>query len=363
MQQEHLHATEISESKVMVVDDTPANLKLLDVMLRAQGYRVVTFRRGDLALKAIAKSPPDLIFLDVMMPQMDGFTACRLIKSNPEWRDIPVVIVTALNKVEDRVKALEAGADDFLNKPVDRSELLARVKLSLEIKRLRNMEKKYLKEIMAEKAKIDDLLHAVMPASIVERLKAGETIIADDFAQATVLFLDIVGFTSLSSKFPSAEVVQLLSRVFNRFDELVELHGLEKIKTMGDAYLVVGGLAVHSETQAEAVADFALDVVREIASIQAPDGTPVCIRTGINTGPVTAGVIGKKRLIYDIWGDAVNTASRMESSGEPGKIHLSETTALLLEKKYLCKPRGRMEIKGKGFMNTYFLLQKERISI
>jgi len=350
-----------AETTIMVVDDTPANLKLLNDMLRPKGYRVVLFPSGDLALKAVAKSPPDLILLDVMMPEMDGFTACRLIKSNPEWRDIPVVMVTGLDEVQYRVKALEAGADDFLNKPVDLSELLARVKLSLEMKRLRNREKEYLKQIMEEKAKIDDLLHTVMPASIVARLKAGEAIIADDYALATVLFIDIVGFTSLSSIFSSAELVQLLSRIFNRFDELVELHGLEKIKTTGDAYMVAGGLTVHREDHAGAVADFALAVVREIAHIQAPDGTPVRIRTGISTGQVTAGVIGKKRLIYDVWGDAVNIASRMESHGEPGKIHLSETTALLLGEKYLCEPRGRMEIKGKGLMDTYFLIQKRRV--
>jgi class 3 adenylate cyclase len=345
----------------MVVDDTPANLKLLDDMLRVQGYRVVTFPRGNLALKAIAESPPDLILLDVMMPQMDGFTACRLIKSNPDWHDIPVVMVTALNAVGDRVKALEAGADDFLNTPVDHFELLARVKSSLEIKRLRNREKVYLKQILEEKAKIDELLHTVMPASIVARLKAGEAVIADDYALATVLLMDIVDFTLLSSKFPSAELVQLLSRIFNRFDDLVERHGLEKIKTTGDAYMVAGGLTVHREDHAEAVADFALDAVREIASFQSPDGTPVCIRTGVSTGPVTAGVIGKKRLIYDVWGDAVNIASRMESHGEPGKIHISETTALLLEQKYLCERRGHVEIKGKGLMDTYFLIQKRRV--
>jgi class 3 adenylate cyclase len=184
-----------------------------------------------------------------------------------EYYNIPVVMVTALNEVGDRVKALQAGADDFLNKPVDRSELLARVKSSLEIKRLRDREKEYLTQIREEKAKIDDLLHTVMPASIVARLKAGETVIADDYAEATVLFLDIVGFTSLSSKIPAAEVVRLLSGIFNRFDELVEHHGLEKIKTIGDAYLVVGGIPVHRKDHVQAVADFSPGNIKALDAI------------------------------------------------------------------------------------------------
>lgn len=349
---------ELESTTIMVVDDTPANLKLMDDMLRAQGYRVVTFPRGDLALKAVAKSPPDLILLDVMMPGMDGLTVCRLIKRDPAWRDTPVVMVTGLNEVEDRVKAIEAGADDFLNKPVDHSELLARVKTSLEIKRLRDKEKEYLKQITEERAKIDEMLHIVLPAPIVARLKAGEAIIADDYDQATVLFLDIVGFTEQSSKIPAAALVQLLSGIFNRFDNLVDFHDLEKIKTIGDAYMVAGGLPVYREDHVRAVADFALDALREIKVFHWPDGTPLNIRIGIHTGPVTAGVIGKKRLIYDLWGDTVNVASRMESHGEPGKIHLSETTALLLSEKYQCEHRGQMEISGKGAMSTYFLVQK-----
>lgn len=345
------------EPTIMIVDDTPANLKLLDDMLAAKGYRVVAFPSGELALKALVKSRPDMILLDVMMPGMDGFTACRLIKGDPGVRDIPVVMVTALNQVEDRVKALEAGADDFLNKPVDPSELIARIKLSLEIKRLRDKEKEYIEQITVEKDRLDELLHAVLPPPIVDRLKAGENTIADNFAKATVIFLDIVGFTEHSSRIPPAVLIQLLSKVFNRLDELADYHGIEKIKTIGDAYLAVGGVPVQHEDHLWAAADFAIDAVRETSAIQWPDGTPIEIRIGIDTGPVTAGVIDRKRLIYDLWGNTVNVASRLESQSEPGRIHLSEATATLLAGKYQCEPRGPMEIRGKGVMSTYFLVR------
>ncbi|WP_198525109.1 PAS domain S-box protein [Kamptonema formosum] len=221
-------------------------------------------------------------------------------------------------------------------------------------------ESKRAAEILrAERERSDRLLLNILPEPIAERLKREQGSIADSFEEVTVLFADIVGFTELSASISPTELVELLNQIFSRFDRLAEKHGLEKIKTIGDAYMVVGGLPVHRHDHAEAVADMALDMQREVASFSAETGCKVSIRTGINSGPVVAGVIGLKKFIYDLWGDAVNTASRMESHGIPGAIQVTAATCQLLRDKYICEERGIIQVKGKGEMLTYLLKGKK----
>ena len=348
---------EETEKTILVVDDTETNIDLI-VDFLGDRYDIMVALDGPSALELVEEDPPDMILLDVMMPGMDGFEVCDILKKNDKTRNIPVVMVTALNDVKDRVKALEVGADDFLNKPVDPSELMARVKSSLEVKALRDKEMAYLKVIEEEKAKSDALLHNVLPHSIAERLKQGESLIADNHSEATILFLDIVGFTTLSSKIAASELVQMLSSIFDKIDGLTEKHGLEKIKTIGDAYMIAAGLPEYREDQAQVAADFALEVVEAIEEHEESFVDSLQIRVGIHCGPVTAGVIGKKRFLYDLWGDAVNTASRMESHGEPGKIHVSEAIYQKLKDSYAFEDRGTIAVKGKGEMSTYFLVGK-----
>ena len=162
----------------------------------------------------------------------------------------------------------------------------------------------------------------ILPEPIAKRLKEGHSNIADGFAEVTIMFADIVGFTKLSEKIPPQEVVKLLNEIFTGFDQLSEQHGLEKIKTIGDAYMVASGLPMHRKDHAEAIAEMALDMQQEIAHFNTKHQANLSIRIGINTGPVVAGVIGTKKFIYDLWGDAVNTASRMESHGIPDCIQI-----------------------------------------
>ena len=202
------------------------------------------------------------------------------------------------------------------------------------------------------------LLNNVMPSTIADRLKQGEAVIADSFAETSILFADIVNFTPLSEGMTPAEVVRLLDDLFSRIDALVYEHQLEKIKTVGDAYMVVAGIPVRRNDHAEAMAAFALDLQHTLATYNAETGRDLHFRIGINSGPVVAGVIGKLRFLYDLWGDTVNTASRMESHGLPDEIQVTEETRNLLKDKYVFEERGIIEVKGKGQMRTYFLRGK-----
>ncbi|MEG4247471.1 adenylate/guanylate cyclase domain-containing protein [Microcoleus sp. Pol10D4] len=206
-----------------------------------------------------------------------------------------------------------------------------------------------------EQEKSDRLLLNVLPQPIADRLKQDQSIIADTFAEVTVLFADIVGFTQISSQISPPQLVSLLNDIFSTFDRLAEKHGLEKIKTIGDAYMVVGGLPMPRSDHAEAIAQMAIDMQQAITNFSHTHNQDFSIRIGINTGPVVAGVIGIKKFIYDLWGDTVNTASRMESHGKPGCIQVTSAIYDILQDKYVFESRGAIEVKGKGQMNTYFL--------
>jgi class 3 adenylate cyclase len=211
----------------------------------------------------------------------------------------------------------------------------------------------------AERRKSDRLLLNILPAVIAERLKAsappGEARIADLFTEVTVLFADLVDFTPLAARLSPEQVVDLLNQVFSRFDRLVEQHGLEKIKTIGDAYMAVAGLPAPRPDHAQAAAALALAMQEEVARLAAPDGTPLRLRIGLHTGPVIAGVIGQKKFSYDLWGDTVNLASRMESHGVPGAIQVTAATRHRLGEAYRFEPRGGVEVKGKGTVEAFLL--------
>jgi len=211
--------------------------------------------------------------------------------------------------------------------------------------------------LRAEQEKSENLLLNVLPGAIAQRLKQEErNLIADRFDQVTILFADIVGFTRMSSGISATDLVNLLNEIFSEFDELAQVHGVEKIKTIGDSYMVVSGIPKPRADHAEAIAQMALDMQRAIPKFQQPNGQPLQLRIGMSTGPVVAGVIGMAKFIYDLWGDAVNVASRMESMGIPGKIQVTEATYKKLKHRYLFEKRGEIQVKGKGMMTTYWLI-------
>jgi class 3 adenylate cyclase len=210
-------------------------------------------------------------------------------------------------------------------------------------------------DLSIEHRKSEALLNNVMPTAIAARLKQGATSIAENFPDASVLFADLVGFTPLAQRLRPDQLLDLLDGLFSCFDELVDKYGLEKIKTVGDAYMVAAGIPVPRPDHAEAIANLALDMRAASISYSQSRGVPLHLRLGISSGAVVAGVIGKRRFLYDLWGDSVNTAARMEEQGRSDEIQVSEATEHLLRGKFVLKERGIVEIKGKGPMRTYWL--------
>lgn len=215
------------------------------------------------------------------------------------------------------------------------------------------------RQIEDKDARLSRVLRNVLPASIAERLMREPGTIAERFSMVTIMFTDIVHFTQYSSRVSPEDLVAMLNEIFCAFDDLVEKHGLEKIKTIGDSYMAAAGLPALREDHAEAVADFALDMLEVVARLNVGRDEPIHIRTGIHTGPVVAGVIGTKRFAYDLWGDAVNTASRMESHALPDTIQVSRASYERLRGRYELKRRGPIEVKGKGEMVTYLLVGRK----
>ena len=210
-----------------------------------------------------------------------------------------------------------------------------------------------------EKAKSDRLLHTMLPASIADRLRDEQQVIADAFADATVIFADLVGFTPIGSEMAPADLVTVLNRLFGRFDELAAHHGLEKIKTIGDGYMAVGGVPLPVEDHADRAVRFALDIHRITDELAVELGMPLRLRVGIHSGPLVAGVIGRDKLAYDLWGDTVNVASRMESQGLPGRVQISEVTAQRLTTSVGLEPRGTIEVRGRGPMRVLLVSEPE----
>ncbi len=589
---------------ILAVDDMPNNLHLLSSILTVLGYKVRSVTDGQMAIMAAQAAPPDLVLLDINMPGVDGYEVCQALKSHPLTKDIPVIFISALNEVEDKVRGFAIGGVDYISKPFQTEEVLARVENHLALRRLQQQlewqnqqllnevqqrtqaeaelralfaamtdtvvvydragcclklatvnshlehsidralhkqfpseQHKWLQEQVArvlamqqpqaveyrltlgerdiwysatvspltettvlwvarnitdnvltldalrrsnsllnaqkeaaidgilavdeqgrivnynhrfcemwnlpadvllqnehgllsallldfglpdtlvemvessydyperpvraeipfgdrvfdcysgpvlspegrfyglnwyfrdvtdrvraqealkvEKEKSEELLLNILPAPIATRLKEHPGLmIADGFESATVLFADIVGFTDLCGRISPVQVVGLLNRIFLMFDALAEKYGLEKIKTIGDAYMVVGGLPVPRPDHVAAVAEMAIDLRDVMAKFRTYEGWPIAIRIGLDTGPVVAGVIGKKKFSYDLWGDAVNVASRMEASGVAGKIQVTAEVYNQLRDRYTFELRGTIDVKGKGPMLTYWL--------
>jgi guanylate cyclase len=212
-----------------------------------------------------------------------------------------------------------------------------------------------------EQEKSENLLLNILPVSIAQRLKAGERVIADEHDKAVILFADIVEFTNISQRVTPKVLVENLNKIFTHFDGLVDKYGLEKIKTIGDAYMVASGLNGFNYGHVKNMADLALSMACDIKNFTLDGYTTCDLRIGMHIGSITAGVIGSKKFSYDVWGDAVNTASRMESFSEAGKIQVTEEFYRFIKDDYECLHRGKMEIKGKGLMDLYFLIRKKII--
>jgi adenylate cyclase len=538
--------TDRYQADILVVDDTPDNLRLLIRILQKNGYKVRPVTNGFSAIDAIHSSAPDLILLDIMMPELDGYELCKKLKSEPQFSEIPIIFLSALEEGINKTKAFEVGGVDYITKPFQVKEVLMRVGNQLAVRSLQiELQKKnqklteqnvQLHEEIAERRKvametnllleatqaisksddfesaidvvlklicetiewnlgeawipssdekvlksalgryasdsrfsefrqiswqltfergvgipgriwlsqkpewIDDvstaseqvflrseiaaniglkaafgipiiadnqvlailifyrekaldcqprflelvsavatqlgsliqrkqaesalklqqeqtekLLLNILPKPIAERLQKKQKLIADHFDEVSVLFADLVGFTEFCAHKSPTELVEILNGIFSEFDRLSESHGLEKIKTIGDAYMVVGGLPTAREDHAEAIALLALEMQVALKNFNVKRGENFQLRIGIHTGSVVAGIIGISKFSYDLWGDTVNVASRMESNGLPGKIQVTGEIYDRLNERFTFEKRGDVSIKGKGKMLTFWL--------
>ena len=356
-------SSDFAKAKVLLVDDS----RLIRMGLRRSlveiGLTDIT-EAGDgrEAIETLVREHFDLMLLDMEMPEMNGMEVLAVLRDTPHHPWPPVIVISGGTSLEDAVRCIELGAEDYLSKPFNPVLLRARVKTSVERKRLRDQEalrmrqlKRQHEALASEQAKTEQLLLNILPRKIAQRLKAGEEHIADAFPNVSVLFADMVGFTAMSRTMTASALVEVLGDLFSRFDLITEKHGLEKIKTIGDCYMLAGGVPEPMDDHAHAVIDAAVEFCTALEEMRERTGGALRMRIGVHSGPIVAGVIGLRKFTYDLWGDTVNVASRMESTGEPGRIHGSVNTANLIRHDFQLESRGSIEVKSLGQVETFFV--------
>ncbi len=335
--------------QILLVDDNPTNLQVLYKALEAEGHELLIAMNGAEALEIARSAQPTLILLDINMPGLDGFETCEQLKADPLTADSAIIFLSARDSVDDKVRGLEIGGVDYISKPFQFQEVIARVQTQIGLRQARL-------DAETESAKADRLLHSILPDSIAERLKRNERNPVDEIESATIIFCDLSNFTPYASGQKAAAIVRDLDSVFSRLDLLTERFCLEKIKTIGDCYMAAAGVPDPLKNHPTAAVDFALTVIDEWSAVQEDIQQDLGVRIGIHSGPVVAGVIGEDKYAYDVWGDTVNIASRLEETGEAGKIHLSEHTKNALNASDYCfNKRGPITLRGIGEVETYFV--------
>ncbi|MDF1546593.1 MAG: adenylate/guanylate cyclase domain-containing protein [Bacteroidales bacterium] len=357
---------------ILVVDDDRFVHMFIETAIETElhDYRIISAFNGKEACEIAYSHEIDLIIMDWEMPVMNGIEALEQLKGDPNTNDIPVIIITSSGNLQT---AFDAGAIDFLRKPIDQVELLVRVKSTLSMFKLiknivkqteileqqsHELEQKHL-TLKAEQKKSDDLLQNILPYEIAEQLKNKGEVDAKTYRKVSVLFTDFKGFTKISEKLSPQEIIKELGIFFAKFDEIIGGHFIEKIKTIGDAYMCVGGLPLRNKSNPIDTVLAGLEMQEFVDKLNVEkiaQGQEIWnLRLGIHTGKVVAGVIGKKKFAYDIWGDTVNTAARMESAGEIGKVNISGETYKHIQEYFDCEYRGKIEAKNKGEIDMYFV--------
>lgn len=352
---------------ILVVDDSRTLRRILIRELNSLGFHnILEAADGLEAIATVKSNAVDLMLLDMEMPELDGLGVLEALKGNEMYKALPIIVISGADQFDKTIKCIEIGAEDYLPKPFDPILLRARIFSSLEKKRLRDLDKKHLEMLNQEKElleieqlKTEKLMLNILPRPIAERLKRGEKNISGSYPEVTILFSDLVGFTKMSSQTSATDLVKLLNDLFSRFDKRAEALGVEKIKTIGDAYMAVAGLPIPRPDHAQLCAELALGMFEDLKAFNQDNGKELNMRIGLNSGPVVAGVIGFTKFSYDLWGNTVNTASRMESTSQPGRVQVSPVTYEAIKDDYLLEDGGLMECKGLGEILTHLLIAKK----
>ncbi|HXQ76639.1 MAG TPA: adenylate/guanylate cyclase domain-containing protein [Gemmatimonadaceae bacterium] len=374
---------DILKAKVLIVDDQEANVLLLERTLGGAGYVSLASTRDPRAVCDLHRENRyDLILLDLQMPVMDGFEVMEGLKQIEGDGYLPVLVVTA--QPDHKLRALRAGAKDFVSKPFDLAEVLTRVRNMLEVRlyakalertvqdleasretiRAKNDElKKLFDQVVAERKRAEGLAVGVPPSSIARRLQARPDVTAESFADVTVLIADVVGFTALTPALAPDRLAPILEEIFALFDGLAIERGVKKIKTLGNSYMAASGVPVPSGDHGPRAAHLALDMIELLDRFNERTASTFQVRIGIHTGKAVAGVIGRRLFLYDLWGEAVNAASRMESHGVAGRVQVSESTQRLLGEPFRLEERGTLQLQDSGELKTWFLLGRSGASM
>jgi adenylate cyclase len=332
---------------ILIVDDDPVSQQVLSDLVVLCGHETVLADSGEEAWELFLQNPEiKVAFIDWIMPGMDGLSLCAKIKANSRDRYVYIIMITAKSQKDDIIKGLAAGADDFLAKPVHEGELLGRLRAG-------GRMLDYERRLKQEMRRADDLLFNILPPTIAQRLKVGEDVIADQFPSASILFLDIVGFSQWCHSLSPQAVMEQLGSLFALFDDEIVKHGVEKIQSVGDAYFIAAGIPIPRPDHAVVLTRVALGIRERIASVNRHRLRPWSIRYGIATGPVVAGVIGQTRIGYDVFGDTVNRASRLETAAPHDEILVDANTERLINTVFRCEVHGDFQLKGVGLQRVW----------
>ncbi|MBU0943387.1 MAG: response regulator [Proteobacteria bacterium] len=340
---------------ILIVEDSLVNRTLLSNLLSRQGYQVWGAENGKAALETLQQGLPDLIALDIMMPDMDGYTLCRQLKEEARTRDIPVIFISSLDKTEDKLTGFKAGGVDYITKPFQHEEVLARISTHLKLSRLQHQLSEQNRQLKEEQQKTESLLLNVLPVQVARELIETGNCLPRSFDQVTVCFTDIIAFTATASSLTPEFIIGELNDIFTEFDQITENHTCERIKTMGDAYLFACGVPVENKHHALNVVQSAKAMIHFLEERNKSSKQQWQIRVGMHSGSVVSGIVGSKKYLYDIFGDTVNIAARMEELSSPMQINISEATHLLLQDRFTFTKRNGIEVKGKGKLSMYFV--------
>jgi len=352
---------------ILVVDDSRTLRRILIRELNSLGFEnILEAADGLEAIETVKSKSIDLMLLDMEMPELDGLGVLEALKSDEVYKSLPIIVISGAEQFDKTIKCIEIGAEDYLPKPFDPILLRARIFSSLEKKRLRDLDQKHMemlnreKELLeVEQLKTEKLMLNILPRPIADRLKRGEKNISGSYPDVTILFSDLVGFTKMSSQTSATDLVKLLNDLFTRFDKRADALGVEKIKTIGDAYMAVAGLPIPRPDHAQLCAELALGMFDDLKAFNQENGKELDMRIGLNSGPVVAGVIGYTKFSYDLWGNTVNVASRMESTSKPGRVQVSPATYEAIQNDFVVEDGGLMECKGLGEILTHLLVSKK----
>jgi len=341
------------DARILIVDDEQFHLSYLERLLRSAGYSNVQVQSDPRTVEAMhLEYDFDLILLDLNMPHLDGIQVIERLRRIDARAYVPVIVMTGDDDLKVRDEALERGARDFLVKPPRKEEMLSRIRNVIEIRYLNRQNN-------LERVRYQKLLQDILPGYIVDRLKDGETEIVDDLPDVSVLFADLVGFSNICARLDSRIVVENLNRIFLAIDDLAETYGIEKIKTLGDAYMAVSGIGETGTSHLSRMADFALAVIRQLDTLQDTLAFPFRMRIGIERGQLIAGLLKGRRSVFDVWGDTVNAAARLQTASAPGRVLVSRHLADAIEDDFDLEPRGFVDLKGVGKTEVLFIASRK----